>query len=486
MSIHERLPIRWDWWKLVRCKPVSAEADGEADGGAHLARSMGLFQVTMLGVGATIGTGIFVALTVAVPEAGPAVIVSFILAGITAGLTALCYAELASAIPTSGSSYSYAYATLGELAAFIVAACLLLEYAISASAVAVGWGQYLNELMLQAFGWDMPDAISQPPGDGGYINLPAIVLVAMCAVLLLRGARESGTVNAVLVMLKLGVLVMFVVIAIASFNTENLHPFAPEGIVGIGAAASSIFFSFIGLDAVSTAGDEVKNPRRNLPLGIVLSLIIVTTIYVLVALAAVGAQPWREFAGQDAGLAVILRNVTGAAWPAVVLSIGAMISIFSVTLVTIYGQTRILFAMSRDGLLPRLFRMVNPQSGAPVLTTYIVALFVAFLAAVVPLDVLTNLTSMGTLIAFGVVSVGVIILRHTRPDLPRAYKVPLFPYLPALSAFMCLYLIVHLPGLTFLMFAVWISGAIAIYFAYSQRHSRLQAGFGDEAAAPAE
>lgn len=456
---------------LLRRKPV-AQVEGEHPPEA-LHRSMGLFQLTMLGVGATIGTGIFVALTTAVPAAGPAVILSFVLAGITAALTALCYAELASTIPVSGSSYSYAYATLGEFVAFIVGACLLLEYAVSASAIAVGWGQYLNEMLVDLVGWRLPDAIAKPPGAGGVVNLPAVVLVGACMVLLLRGVKESATANAVLVVLKLLVLLFFVVIAFSGFQARNLTPFMPMGVAGVGAAASSIFFSYIGIDAVSTAGEEVKDPRRTLPLGIVLSLLIVTAIYILVALAAVGAQPWTAFKGQEAGLAVILRNLTGQAWTSLVLCVGAIVSIFSITLVVMYGQTRILYAMSRDGLLPKVFQRLHPKTRSPDLNTYIVAAFIAILAAFVPLDVLVNLTSMGTLIAFAIVSLGVIILRRTQPDLPRGYRAPLYPLLPIASVAFCGYLIIGLPLDTWALFAAWVAGACAVYFGYSRRHSKL-------------
>jgi APA family basic amino acid/polyamine antiporter len=463
---------------LLRRKPVRALADEVAEGAARggLARSIGLFQLVMLGVGATVGTGIFVALTAAVPESGPAVVVSFVIAGITAALTALCYAELASTIPVSGSSYSYAYATLGEFCAFVVGACLLLEYAVSASAIAVGWGQYLNELFRDLFGWQMPEAISQPPGAGGVFNLPAVVLIAFCAALLLRGARESTTVNAILVIVKLGVLALFAVIALTAFKAEHLTPFTPHGWVGVGTAASTIFFSYIGIDAVSTAGDEVNDPGRTLPLGIIISLLLVTGVYLLVAFAAVGAQPWTEFAGQDAGLAVILRNITGAAWPSMLFSVGAIISIFSVTLVVLYGQTRILFAMSRDGLLPSFLQKLDPVTQTPTTNTYVVAIFVAVLAAVVPLDVLVNLTSMGTLTAFAVVSLGVIILRRTRPDLHRGFRVPLFPVVPLASVAFCLYLMIELPPTTHLLFLLWVAAALVLYFAFSFRNSLLARG----------
>jgi basic amino acid/polyamine antiporter, APA family len=463
---------------VFRRKPVEAfvtETHPDEEGG-ELSRSIGLFQLTMFGVGATIGTGIFIILTDAVPEAGPAVIVSFVLAGITAALTAVCYAELASTIPVSGSSYSYTYATMGEIVAFGVAACLLLEYGVSSAAVAVGWAQYLNELFFSLFGFRMPDAILAAPGEGGFINFPAIVLVTLCTLLLVRGARESATVNAVMVIIKIAVLIFFVIIAFTAFSGENFTPFSPFGIAGIGAAASSIFFTFIGLDAVSTAGEEVHNPRRTLPLAIVLATIIVTTIYILVAIAGIGAQPSREFAGQEAGLAVILRNITGSAWPAAVLSAGAVISIFSVTLVTLYGQTRILFAMGRDGMLPEVFHRISPTSLVPVRNTIIVAVFVGVLAGLVPLTVLLDLTSMGTLVAFTVVSIGVIILRRTQPDLPRGFRVPGYPVTPILSAGFALYIISQLPYATFALFAVWLGVAAIIYFTYSARHSRLGRG----------
>jgi APA family basic amino acid/polyamine antiporter len=269
------------------------------------------------------------------------------------------------------------------------------------------------------------------------------------------------------------VLILFVVIALTAFSSTNLQPFAPMGIAGIGAAASSIFFSFIGLDAVSTAGEEVKNPQRTLPLAIISALCIVTGLYVLVALAAVGSQPWQTFEGQEAGLAAILRIITGANWPSLLLSAGAVISIFSVTLVVNYGQTRILFAMGRDGMLPDVFYRVDPRTMAPVQNTIIVGTFIAAVAALVPLEVLTDLTSMGTLVAFGTVSAGVIILRRRQPDLRRGFRVPGYPVVPLLSVAFCLYLIVGLPWLTFVLFAAWLAVALVIYFAYSIHNSHL-------------
>src|SRR5215204_1976415 len=300
--------------QILRRKPVTVMADetGADTEGGELARTITLFQLSLFGIGATIGTGIFIVLTQAVPLSGPAVIFSFMFAGLVAGLTAICYAELASAVPVSGSSYSYAYATLGEGIAMVVAACLLLEYGVSAAAVAVGWSQYLNELLDNLFGFTIPENFAQAPEQDGIFNVPAVILVLLCTALLLRGASESAKVNAIMVLIKLGVLVLFIVVGVTGWNSDNLSDFTPFGFDGVTSAAGIIFFSYIGLDAVSTAGEEVHNPRRNLPLAIIFATIIVTTFYILVALAGVGAQPYQQFAGQEAGLSAIMRNITGS------------------------------------------------------------------------------------------------------------------------------------------------------------------------------
>ena len=360
--------------RLLRQKPINQLVEETRQEGKHLKRSITLFQLTMFGVGATIGAGIFFVLSQQVPVAGPAVLISFIIAGITAGLTALCYAELSSMIPASGSSYSYAYATLGEGVAFLVAACLILEYGVSAAAVAIGWSEYLNNLIANVFGVHLPSWMLSAPlqadgyrlhfGGDGMINLPASILVFLCCVLLMRGVAESAKVNAFMVVIKLVVLVLFIGIAASAFDANHLTPFAPHGFAGISAAAGSIFFTFIGLDAVSTAGEEVENPRRNLPLAIIAALFVVITFYILVALTALGAQPQQMFEHQEAGLVVILQHITGSKWPAIVLAAGAVVSVFSITLVVLYGQTRILFAMSRDGLAPKIFQTSLSTNGA--------------------------------------------------------------------------------------------------------------------------
>jgi APA family basic amino acid/polyamine antiporter len=468
--------------QAFRRKPVdvmAAETGVDGHGGGQLARTIGLFSLTMIGVGATIGTGIFFILGEAVPVAGPAVIWSFVVAGLVAGLTALCYAELAGAVPVSGSSYSYAYVTLGEVVAMGVAACLLLEYGVSGAAVAVGWSQYLNQLLGNLFGVQIPDVLSQSPEGGGVINLPAVVLVALCALLLIRGASESATVNAIMVIIKLAVLVMFVVLGVTGWNSDNLADFAPFGIAGVTGAAGIIFFAFVGLDAVSTAGEEVKDPRRTMPIAIILALLIVTSVYVAVALVAVAAQPQARFEGQEAGLAAILEDVVGASWPGTVLAAGAIISIFSVTLVVLYGQTRILFAIGRDGMLPRFFQQVNTRTRTPVNNTIVVALAVGLLAGFLPINFLAEMTSIGTLVAFLVVSVGVIILRRTAPDLPRGFRVPGYPVTPVLSVLGCFWIITNLRPITIAVFGIWVAIVLVWYFTYGVRHSRLRTGHRD-------
>ncbi|SIS14724.1 amino acid permease [Williamsia sterculiae] len=459
---------------LFRLKPLPQGDQAEADTGLN--RNISTLQLTSFGVGATVGTGIFFVMSQAVPEAGPAVIISFLVAGVAAGLAAICYAEMASAVPVSGSTYSYAYATLGEVVAMGVAACLLLEYGVSTAAVAVGWSGYLNELLRDLHIPAIPHVLSAAPWDSdpGVVNLPAIILVAMCAVLLIRGASESARVNTVMVFIKLGVLAMFAAIAFSAFDAGNLSPFAPEGFSGVTLAAGTIFFSFIGLDSVSTAGEEVKDPQKTMPRALIAALITVVAIYVLVSFAAIGAQQASKFEGQEeAGLAQILDDVTGASWPSLILSAGAVISIFSVTLVTMYGQTRILFAMGRDGMLPKFFTKVNPQTLTPVNNTVVVAVVVSILAGFIPLDYLADMVSIGTLVAFIVVSAGVIILRVRVPDLHRPFKVPLYPVTPILAIAACIYVLSGLHWYTYLFFLVWVAVVVTFYLFWGRHHSLL-------------
>jgi len=319
-------------------------ARNDQEPGHGLKRSMGLVHLTALSIGASLGTGIFVILGEATPKAGPAVVLAFVLAAFTALFSALSYAELAGSIPVSGSSYSYTYATMGELFAWICGWCLMLEYGVSVAAVAVGWGEYINELLHGMFGIALPAAISESPGAGGIVNVPAIVIVLVAVALLTRGASESALVNTVMVALKILVLVFFCAVAFTAFRAGNFTPFIPLGAAGVTAAASQVFFAYIGFDAASTAGDEAKNAKRDLPRAIILSLLIVTILYCLVAIAAVGAMPWQDIAGEGAALATILNAATTSTWPAILLSAGAVIAIASVVLAVMYGQTRILYA----------------------------------------------------------------------------------------------------------------------------------------------
>lgn len=456
--------------QLFRVKPVPRDSE---EAGSDLKRTIGLFSLTMIGVGSTIGTGIFFILSESVPVAGPAVIWSFVIAGVVAGLAVICYAELAGSVPVSGSSYSYAYATLGELPAMGVAACLLLEYGVAGAAVAVGWSQYVNQLLFNLFGFQIPDALAYAPEEGGIVNLPAILLLAMCCLLLVRGTGESVVVNTIMVCIKVAVLVFFIVVGLTGWNSDNFANFAPFGLSGVVSGAGIIFFSYVGMDAVATAGDETKNPKKTMPKALISALLIITTVYVLVAVAALGAQPWEEFEGQDAGLSAILENIVGSTWPGTVVAAGAVISIFSVTLVSIYGQSRILFTMSRDGMMPKLFQDVNPRTLTPVKGTIVVSVVIAILAGFIPINFLAEMTSIGTLVAFVVVALAVIILRVREPNLERGFKVPFYPVLPILSILGCLWIISSLRPITIVVFVVWTAVIIGLYLIFGRKNSVL-------------
>ncbi|MEU0841710.1 amino acid permease [Streptomyces sp. NPDC005962] len=460
--------------RLMRRKPVERlVAEGGQGEGGSLRRSMGVWQLTMISIGATLGTGIFVVLGEAVPDAGPAVIVSFVIAGITALFSALSYAELAGTIPVSGSSYSYAYATLGELIAWVCGWCLILEYGVSVAAVAVGWGQYLNELLDGTLGLTIPDALAAPPGDGGVFNLPALLVVLLAMAFLLGGAKESARANTIMVAVKIAALILFCAVAFTGIRAGNYTPFMPLGMAGVSAAGATLFFSYIGFDAASTAGEEAKNPQRDLPRAIMLSLVIVTALYCLVAAVAVGALPWKKFAGTEAALAGIMENVTGQSFWAVVLAAGAVIAIASVVLTVLYGQTRILFAMSRDGLVPPVFSKIHAGTGVPRANTVIVSLFCGVLAAAIPLGQLADATSIGTLFAFALVNIAVIVLRRTRPEMPRTFRVPLSPLFPLIGFGLCLWMMNSLELVTWVVFGVWMAVGLVLYFGYGMRRSRL-------------
>ncbi|MER7937002.1 amino acid permease [Streptomyces sp. NPDC093272] len=449
-------------------------AESGADRAGHgLRRTMGLFQLICFGIGAIVGTGIFVGLSDSVAQAGPAVVVSFVLAAITCVFTALSFAELGGAIPVSGSSYSFAYAGLGESTAFLVGWCLLLEYGISISAVAVGWSQYVNELLHSLTGLQLPHAVSAGPGDGGIVNLPAVIVIAMAAVLLVRGVRESARATAAMAAVKLVILVAFCAIGFSAFKDGNLVPFSPAGLGGIGAGTTAAFFSYIGFDAITTAGEEAKNPRRDIPVAILVCMGVVTLLYCAVALAATGAIGGDQVAGRPAALSYVVNQVTGSTIGGGVIAFGAVVAIASVVLAVMYGQTRILMSMSRDGLIPRVFEKVSPKTATPVAGTLIVALVFALPAAFASLDAVMNLCTIGTLAIMAVVNVVVIALRRREPALARTFRVPLYPVVPLLGVGFCLYLMYETGWTTWVQFAVFLAVGLLVYVGYGRRNSTL-------------
>ncbi|MFE5399512.1 amino acid permease [Streptomyces sp. NPDC056568] len=457
--------------------PHQLVAESGADREGHgLKRTMGLFQLVCFGVGAIVGTGIFVGLSDSVAEAGPAVVVSFVLAAITCVFTAFAFAELGGAIPVSGSSYSFAYAGLGERTAFLVGWCLLLEYGVSVSAVAVGWSQYVNELLDGVLGLRLPEALSAGPGDGGVVNLPAVIVIALACVLLVRGVRESARATAAMAVLKLAVLLAFCAIGFLAFEDGNLSPFSPAGLGGIGAGTTAAFFSYIGFDAITTAGEEAKNPRRDIPVAILVCIGLVTVLYCAVAVAAIGAVGGDTVGDRPAALSYVVNEVTGSTIGGGVVAFGAVVAIASVVLAVMYGQTRILMSMSRDGLIPRVFQKVSPRTATPVAGTLIVGAVFALPAAFAPLDAVVNLCTIGTLATMAAVNVAVIALRRREPGLARTFRVPLYPVTPVLGVGFCLYLMYETGGATWLQFAVFLAVGLLVYTAYGRRHSRLAEG----------
>ncbi|MGW2839141.1 APC family permease [Streptomyces sp. NPDC001493] len=457
-----------------RKSPEQLVAESGADLEGHgLKRTMGLFQLVCFGVGAVVGTGIFVGLSDSVSEAGPAVVISFVLAAITCIFTAFSFAELGGAIPVSGSSYSFAYATFGERTAFLVGGCLLLEYGVSVSAVAVGWSQYVNELLHSLFGVQLPEALSGGPADGGVVNLPAVLVIAMAAALLVRGVRESASATAAMVVLKISILIAFCAIAFTAYSHDNLSPFAGSGLSGITSGASLAFFSYIGFDAITTAGEEVKNPRRNIPVAIMICLGLVTLLYCAVAVAAIGALGPEKVADTPAALSAVVNQVTDSTVGGGIVAFGAVVAIASVVLAVMYGQTRILMSMARDGLVPRIFERVSPKTHTPVANTWIVAAVFAVPAAFSSLDAVVNLTTIGTLGAMAVVNLAVIQLRRRDPGLKRSFRVPLYPVSPILGVAFCVYLMYGTGWEAWTEFAAFLVAGSLLYSFYSRSRSRL-------------
>ncbi len=501
---------------LLATKPMSSlREEASEEGEQTLRRSLGALNLTTLGIGAIIGAGIFV-LTghAAAANAGPAIALSFVLAGITCAFAGLCYAEFASIIPIAGSAYTYGYATLGEFVAWIIGWDLVLEYAFGAATVASGWSGYFVSLLEQlhltpspAFArfttvygnplymwhgrWQPLDAL--PPGTNlaglthvtGVFNLIAFLIIAVVTTVLVIGIKESANLNSAIVIVKLGIVGVFIVLGglflarHPHFAAHNWHPFIPPnqgpgryGLSGIAAGAASVFFAYIGFDAVSTAAQEARNPRRDMPIGILGSLVICTILYIIVSLVLTGLVDYRQLnVAEPVAMGI---DVTGVAWGSLLVKIGAVFGLFTVMLVMLLGQSRVFFSMSRDGLLPKWASAIHPRFRTPWISNIVVGTIVAFLPALLPIGRLSELVNMGTLLAFAIVSAGVWILRVRQPDLARPFRTPWVPLVPILGIGSAFYLMFNLPALTWEVVGIWLVVGLVIYFTYSVRHSQVQ------------
>ena len=489
--------------QLFRRKPISELL---SEGDHSLKRVMGAGDLIMLAIGAVIGAGIFGAIGTAAAGqvgpngevirygAGPALVLSFILLGFACALAGLCYAELAAMIPQAGSAYAYSYATLGELVAWIIGWDLILEYAVGNVAVAISWGDYFNTL-LRGFGASLPvwlttgyrtALLSSDPAVHGLlqtaphvagipivIHVPAFAIVMAITWLLLQGARESSTANNIMVVIKLVALGLFIAVGVTHLHPEHYHPFAPNGFTGIHQGAAIVFFAYIGFDAISTAAEETKNPQRNLPIGILGGLAICTVIYVVVGAVLTGMVPYKELAVADPlARALELAGFNTVGW---IVALGAAVSMSAVLLVFQYGQPRIFFAMARDGLLPQWAARVNPRTKIPSATTLLTGVFVALWSLVGDAAETYDLTNIGTLFAFMLVSIGVLVLRYKEPNRPRPFRVPFVWPVTILSAAGCLFIMKGLPRQAWERFGIWLMIGLALYFVYGFRNSRLRA-----------
>jgi APA family basic amino acid/polyamine antiporter len=484
------------FWRVKPLDLILETAEKKA-----LTRTLGAFQLTMLGIGAIIGTGIFVLTAEAATKAGPAMMISFVIAAFVCAVAALCYAEMAAMVPVSGSAYTYSYATMGELVAWVVGWALVLEYAVAASAVSVGWSGYMVGLVRELLGITLPHALVAGPFDRnpGLINLPALGIALLVTWLLVIGTKESARFNTLLVMVKLSALALFIVLAVPAIQAENFQPFMPNGFfarnvvdpitgnmvtVGVAAAAASIFFAYVGFDAVSTAAEETTNPQRNIPIGLIGSLAICTLIYLIVAAAAtgsVGADPGGPLSQSKEALAYVLREV-GHGWAGDLVAIAAGLALPSVILMMMFGQTRIFFVMSRDGLLPPVFSKLHPRYGTPHVVTWTTGVFVALFASLFPVGALADISNSGTLFAFFTVAVGVMILRRTQPGRERHFRTPAVWIVAPLAASGCVFLFFQLSGATEMLFLGWAVIGLFVYYFYGRSRSHMAEAFRARAA----
>ncbi|MEC1441893.1 amino acid permease [Bacillus subtilis] len=456
---------------LFRKKPL--ETLNAQSKSKSLARTLSAFDLTLLGIGCVIGTGIFVITgTVAATGAGPALIISFILAGLACALAAFCYAEFSSSIPISGSVYSYSYVTLGELLAFLIGWDLMLEYVIALSAVATGWSSYFQSL-LAGFNLHLPAALTGAPGStpDAVFNLPAAVIILLITAIVSRGVKESTRFNNVIVLMKIAIILLFIIVGIGYVKPDNWSPFMPFGMKGVILSAATVFFAYLGFDAVSNASEEVKNPQKNMPVGIISALAVCTVLYIAVSLVLTGMMPYAKLnVGDPVSFAL---KFVGQDAVAGIISVGAIIGITTVMLALLYAQVRLTFAMSRDGLLPGLFAKVHPSFKTPFRNTWLTGIVAAGIAGFINLGTLAHLVNMGTLAAFTVISIAVIVLRKKHPEIKASFRVPFVPFVPIISAGICLWFMYSLPGVTWLSFVIWIAVGTLVYFLYSRKHSLL-------------
>ncbi|MBL7815886.1 MAG: amino acid permease [Saprospiraceae bacterium] len=465
-------------------------AQASSEGG--LKRTLGAFNLVALGIGAIIGAGLFVRTAAAASEAaGPAVTLSFVVAAVGCAFAGLCYAEFAAMIPIAGSAYTYAYATMGEFVAWIIGWALVLEYALGAVTVSIAWSEYLNKLLGGAIPYEWCHSPMEMNADGvhGILNLPAIVILLLLSMLLIKGTEESASVNAVIVFIKVAIVLIFIAVGFQFINGANHTPYMiPEGTAGheewnkwgyggILGGAAIVFFAFIGFDAVSTAAQEAKNPAKDMPIGILGSLAVCTILYVLFAHVLTGVANWTEFktAGKEASVAFAISNhMPGYDWLATAVTVAILAGFSSVILVMLLGQSRVFYSMSKDGLIPPVFSELHPKFRTPYKSNWILFAFSGILAAFLPGSMAGDLTSFGTLLAFVLVSLGVWLMRRSDPDQPRPFRTPLVPLVPILGAIICFAMIIALDKYTLMTALAWMAFGLIVYFGYSQKNSKLQ------------